>query len=49
MINFIIDNWAEIFLTVQTVIRITPTKKDDQIESKWGKILNTLVLGSKTK
>ena len=47
MFNFFIENWAAILLVIQTVVRITPTKKDDEIESKFGKILNTIVLGSK--
>jgi hypothetical protein len=48
MMKAIIENWAEILLVVQTIIRITPTKADDKIESKWGKILNNIVLGSVT-
>mgnify|MGYP005830494957 CR=1 FL=1 len=49
MIEFIQNNWAEIFLVIQTIVRITPTKADDKIESKFGKLLNTIMLGSKIK
>jgi len=46
--SFIINNWAEILLAIQIIVRITPTKADDKITTKWIKILNTIMVGSKT-
>jgi len=54
--EWIQDNWVSIGLALsafihfaQTVARMTPTKKDDEIVSTIGKLLNTLFLKSKTK
>lgn len=46
--SFIVNNWAEILLAIQIIVRLTPTKADDKITSKWGKLLNTIMVGSKT-
>ena len=49
MINFITSNWAEILLAVTAIARLTPTKKDDKIISKWGRLLNLIILKSREK
>lgn len=47
MIELLKNHWAEIFIIVQTIARMTPTKKDDEIVSKIGKFINIVMLGSK--
>ena len=38
-----------VFGVAQAVARVTPTKKDDEIVSKIGKVLNLLFSATKTK
>ena len=49
MINFITSNWAEIALVITGIVRLTPTKKDDEIESKIGKILHFIFESTRKK
>ena len=49
MISFIIANWAEIALAVTTIVRLTPTKKDDEIESKVGKAIHFIFEATRKK
>ena len=43
------NHWAEIFIIVQTIARMTPTKADDRIVGKIGKALNAIFLKSTIK
>ena len=47
--NFLTEYWAEILLIAQTAARLTPTKRDDLIMSKIGKMLNTVFLKSRER
>lgn len=56
MFKWITENWVDVSVTVaaiygaaQAVARITPTKKDDEIISKVGRVLNFIFLKSRTK
>lgn len=56
MFKWIADNWVDVGVTItaiygaaQAIARVTPTKKDDEIVSKVGRVLNFIFLKSRTK
>lgn len=54
--NWILENWGQIALAAgavfgaaQAIARLTPTKKDDEIISKIGKLANIIFSATRTK
>ena len=56
MIEWISENKAEViaiitstFVVLQTIVRLTPTPKDDEVVNKIWKVLSLILQGTRTK